>query len=80
MINDVEQWLESIRDNQSGTVNARLADHDDRKTALHMAAQHNNVQVANLLLNANAGKESSSCILLCCIKQHVHALVCTCMK
>ena len=64
---DVKQWLESIKGHQPGMVNAHLA--DDDKTALHMAAQHNNVQVANLLLNANAGKENSSCMLF---EQHLY--------
>ena len=62
VVDDVKQWLKSIRDNQPEMVDARIM--EDQKTALHLAAQYNNVQVANLLLNARAGKYSS---IICCV-------------
>ena len=52
-MNVVQRWLDSITESQNVKLNAT---NEDGKTALHLAAQCNNLKIAQLLLLAGAGE------------------------
>lgn len=53
VVDGVQKWLDSIDQSQPEKVNAT---NEDGMTALHLAAQCNNLKIVQLLLQAGAGE------------------------